>query len=42
MLMLYGEYISALSTEHLNRNFVEMHEQLWDNMSRKYEFVDKG
>lgn len=34
--------ISHASVDHLNRRFILQHQQLWDSMSRKYEFTDKS
>lgn len=34
--------ISHASVDHLNSKFILQHQQLWDNMSRKYEFTDKS
>ena len=34
--------ISHASVNHLNRQFILQHQQLWDNMSKKYEFTDKS
>lgn len=34
--------ISHASVDHLNRQFILQHQQLWDNMSKKYEFTDKS
>lgn len=34
--------ISHASVDHLNRRFILQHQQLWDNMSKKYEFTDKS
>ena len=33
--------IRHASVDHLNRQFILQHQQLWDNMSKKYEFTDK-
>ncbi len=34
--------INNLSTLHLNKNFVESHQDTWENISKKYEFLDKN
>jgi hypothetical protein len=33
--------INTVSTNHLNSKYIEDHSQLWEQMSRKYEFMDK-
>lgn len=33
---------TILSTEHLNKNFLCKHQLLWNQMSKKYEFMDKS
>ncbi|MEG1506249.1 MAG: hypothetical protein RR478_02000, partial [Bacilli bacterium] len=40
MLIMYGENVDNLSTKFLNKTFITDHSELWDRMSRKYEFVD--
>lgn len=34
--------ISTASTSHLTREYIEKHYELWNQMSRKYEFMDKS
>ena len=33
--------INSASTSHLTKEYIEKHHELWDQMSRKYEFMDK-
>lgn len=41
MLLMYGEDLSNIKTDFLNRDFIKRHEELWDRMRKKYEFADK-
>ncbi len=34
--------IDDVSTRHLDETYIENHQQLWDCMSKKYEFLDKN
>jgi hypothetical protein len=34
--------INNLSTEHLNNEFINRHQEMWNSLSKKYEFLDKN
>ena len=34
--------VKEASTSHLTREYIEKHYELWNQMSRKYEFMDKS
>lgn len=42
ILYLYQENIQELSTKFLNNDFINKHQDMWTNMSQKYEFMDKS
>jgi len=41
MLLMYGEDLHSLTTEFLNKDFIKRHEEIWERMKKKYEFVDQ-
>lgn len=41
MLYMYGENIDKISSDFLNKQYVNRHLELWERMKKKYEFVDK-
>jgi hypothetical protein len=41
MLMLYGENIDNLTTTFLNKDYILKHQDIWEKMKKKYEFIDK-
>ena len=34
--------LDSVNVEHLNKEYLEKHRQLWHDMSKKYEFLDKS
>ena len=41
MCLIYGENLSDLDAEFLNKKFIKRHEEIWKRMQIKYGFVDK-
>lgn len=41
MVLMYGMHLEDISAEFLNKDFVKRHEELWNLMKKKYEFVDQ-
>jgi len=41
MCKMYGEDIFSLDADFLNDEYIEKHQEIWNNMQKKYEFVDK-
>ena len=42
MLLMYKMNLNEVSATFLNKEFVKRHEELWQLMREKYQFVDKG
>ena len=42
MILMYGMKFEDVKTEFLNKEFVKRHEELWEQMKKKYQFVDKS
>lgn len=42
MILMYGMKFEDVKTEFLNKEFVKRHEELWKQMKKKYQFVDKS
>ena len=41
MILLYGMRLEDVNGRFLNSEFVKRHEELWNSMKMKYEFIDK-
>jgi hypothetical protein len=41
MLKMYGENLYNIDTRFLDKTFIRRHQELWERMSKKYEFTDK-
>lgn len=41
MLLMYGEDLNNISTNFLNKTYIQNHEELWKKMKKKYEFADQ-
>ena len=41
MILMYGDKLEDLNTNFLNKSYVSRHNEIWERMKRKYEFVDK-
>lgn len=41
MVLLYGMRLEDVNGRFLNSEFVKRHEELWNSMKTKYEFIDK-
>lgn len=41
MLYMYGEDISSITSEFLNKDYIKRHLEIWERMKKKYEFVDR-
>lgn len=41
MVLMYGMHLEDISVEFLNKDFIKRHEELWTQMRKKYQFVDK-
>ena len=41
MIMMYGMNLEDVSAKFLNKEFVKRHEELWEAIKEKYQFVDK-
>lgn len=41
MLLMYGEDLSNISSDFLNKTYIQNHEELWQKMKKKYEFTDQ-
>lgn len=42
MVLMYGMKLEDVSVEFLNKEFIKRHDELWDLMKKKYQFVDKN
>lgn len=41
ILLMYDEKLESLSSDFLNRNYIQNHYDLWSKMKKKYEFTDQ-
>ena len=41
MVLMYGMQLEEVNVDFLNKEFVKRHEELWELMKKKYQFVDK-
>lgn len=41
MCLIYGENLGNLDAEFLDKKFIKRHEEIWEKMQIKYDFVDK-
>ncbi len=41
MVLMYGDDLKQLSTSFLDKEYIKRHLQIWENMKKKYEFMDK-
>ena len=42
MVLMYGMKLEDVSVEFLNKEFIKRHDELWNLMKKKYQFVDKN
>ncbi len=42
MLYMYGENISEVNSDFLNKEYINRHLEIWERMKTKYQFVDKS
>lgn len=41
MVMMYGDKLENVSAEFLDKKFINKHEELWQRMQEKYQFLDR-
>jgi len=41
MLLSYGENLKNINSKFLNQNYINKHQEIWDKMKLKYEFLDQ-
>lgn len=41
MVLVYGDRLEEVNAEFLDSSFIERHNELWQRMQAKYQFIDR-